>query len=45
MNLAAATLSKPSGNSKMTHQQFVTTNRGLQRQSPPMRLFEKAKRF
>jgi ribonucleoside-diphosphate reductase beta chain len=29
----------------MTHLQFVTTTRGLQRQSPPMRLFEKAKRY
>jgi len=27
------------------HQQFVTTSRGLARQSPPMRLFEKAKKF
>lgn len=29
----------------MTHQTFVTTSRGLQRHTPPMRLFEKAKRF
>lgn len=29
----------------MTHQQFITTTRGLQRQAPAMRLFEKAKRF
>ncbi len=29
----------------MTHQTFVTTSRGLQRDTPPMRLFEKAKRF
>jgi ribonucleoside-diphosphate reductase beta chain len=29
----------------MTHHQFVTTTRGLQRQAPAMRLFEKAKRF
>jgi len=29
----------------MTHQTFVTTSRGLQRHAPPMRLFEKAKRF
>ena len=29
----------------MSHRQFVTTTRGLQRQTPPMRLFEKAKRF
>jgi ribonucleoside-diphosphate reductase beta chain len=29
----------------MTHQTFVTTTRGLQRHAPPMRLFEKAKRF
>lgn len=27
------------------HQQFLTTTTGLDRQSPPMRLFEKAKRF
>lgn len=27
------------------HQQFVTTTRGLQRQIPPMRLFEKAKKY
>jgi ribonucleoside-diphosphate reductase beta chain len=27
------------------HNQFVTTTRGLNRQSPPMRLFEKAKRY
>jgi ribonucleoside-diphosphate reductase beta chain len=27
----------------MTHTQFVTTGRGLRRDSPPMRLFEKAK--
>lgn len=29
----------------MTHQNFVTTTRGLDRLSPPMRLFEKAKRY
>jgi ribonucleoside-diphosphate reductase beta chain len=29
----------------MTHQTFVTTTQGLQRHTPPMRLFEKAKRF
>jgi ribonucleoside-diphosphate reductase beta chain len=29
----------------MTHQTFVTTTHGLQRHTPPMRLFEKAKRF
>jgi ribonucleoside-diphosphate reductase beta chain len=29
----------------MTHDSFVTTTRGLRRQSPPMRLFEKAKRL
>ena len=29
----------------MTHQTFVTTSRGLRRNSPPMRLFEKAKRL
>ena len=29
----------------MLHQPFVTTSHGLDRQSPPMRLFEKAKRF
>ena len=29
----------------MAHQTFVTTTRGLQRHTPPMRLFEKAKRF
>ncbi len=29
----------------MPHQQFVTTSRGLQRDLPPMRLFEKAKRL
>jgi ribonucleoside-diphosphate reductase beta chain len=29
----------------MNHPHFVTTTRGLHRQSPPMRLFEKAKRF
>ncbi|MCS6834469.1 MAG: R2-like ligand-binding oxidase [Anaerolineae bacterium] len=27
------------------HQQFVTTTRGLNRQMPPMRLFEKAKKY
>ncbi|MCQ3929749.1 MAG: R2-like ligand-binding oxidase [Chloroflexi bacterium] len=27
------------------HQSFVTTTRGLRRETPPMRLFEKAKRF
>lgn len=27
------------------HQQFVTTTRGLNRQTPPMRLFEKAKKY
>lgn len=27
------------------HQSFVTTTRGLRRDTPPMRLFEKAKRF
>ena len=27
------------------HQAFVTTSRGLQRHTPPMRLFEKAKQF
>lgn len=27
------------------HQQFITTTRGLQRDLPPMKLFEKAKRF
>lgn len=29
----------------MSHTDFVTTSRGLNRNSPPMRLFEKAKRF
>ncbi|NCC35832.1 MAG: R2-like ligand-binding oxidase [Chloroflexia bacterium] len=29
----------------MNHQNFVTTTRGLRRDSPPMRLFEKAKRL
>ena len=29
----------------MTHTNFVTTTKGLQRQSPPMRLYEKAKRL
>ncbi|MCC6607246.1 MAG: R2-like ligand-binding oxidase [Anaerolineae bacterium] len=29
----------------MTHQQFLTTSRGLQRHTPPMRLYEKAKRL
>jgi ribonucleoside-diphosphate reductase beta chain len=29
----------------MAHQHFVTTSRRLRRNSPPMRLFEKAKRF
>jgi len=29
----------------MSHRSFVTTSRGLKRQSPPMRLFEKAKRL
>ena len=29
----------------MLHEQFATTTRGLQRSIPPMRLFEKAKRF
>ena len=27
------------------HNEFVTTTRGLNRQSPPLRLFEKAKKF
>lgn len=29
----------------MTHQQFLTTSHGLQRHTPPMRLYEKAKRL
>lgn len=29
----------------MTHQAFVTTTRGLHRDTPPMRLYEKAKKF
>ena len=29
----------------MTHQQFLTTSSGLQRHTPPMRLYEKAKRL
>lgn len=29
----------------MEHAQFITTSRGLQRQTPPMRLYEKAKRL
>ena len=29
----------------MTHQQFLTTSSGLQRDTPPMRLYEKAKRL
>ncbi|MGB9737341.1 MAG: ribonucleotide-diphosphate reductase [Chloroflexus aggregans] len=29
----------------MSHTNFVTTSRGLRRNSPPMRLFEKAKQF
>jgi ribonucleoside-diphosphate reductase beta chain len=29
----------------MTHQQFLTTSKGLQRHTPPMRLYEKAKRL
>jgi ribonucleoside-diphosphate reductase beta chain len=29
----------------MLHETFITTSRGLRRDSPPMRLFEKAKRF
>ena len=29
----------------MTHENFKTTTVGLDRQSPPMRLFEKAKKF
>jgi ribonucleoside-diphosphate reductase beta chain len=29
----------------MTHETFLTTTRGLRRDLPPMRLFEKAKRF
>lgn len=29
----------------MTHQQFLTTSQGLQRHTPPMRLYEKAKRL
>jgi len=29
----------------MFHEAFVTTTRGLQRDTPPMRLYEKAKRF
>ena len=29
----------------MTHHQFLTTSRGLQRDTPPMRLYEKAKRL
>ncbi|MCS6886588.1 MAG: R2-like ligand-binding oxidase [Chloroflexus sp.] len=30
---------------RMTHTDFITTSRGLRRNSPPMRLFEKAKQF
>ncbi|MBO9338474.1 MAG: R2-like ligand-binding oxidase [Chloroflexus sp.] len=30
---------------EVTHTDFITTSRGLNRHSPPMRLFEKAKRF
>lgn len=29
----------------MTHEHFLTTSRGLRRDLPPMRLFEKAKRL
>jgi len=29
----------------MPHQNFLTTTHGLRRELPPMRLFEKAKRF
>src|SRR5512134_3119715 len=29
----------------MTHNSFATTTRGLQRNSPPMKLYEKAKRL
>ncbi len=29
----------------MTHDTFLTTTHGLRRELPPMRLFEKAKRF
>ena len=29
----------------MTHQSFVTTTRGLHRDIPPMRLYEKAKKL
>jgi len=29
----------------MAHQSFATTGRGLRRSTPPMRLYEKAKRF
>lgn len=29
----------------MTHDMFITTSRGLQRSTPPMRLYEKAKKF
>ena len=29
----------------MTHQQFQSTSSGLQRHTPPMRLYEKAKRL
>ncbi|MCA9957972.1 MAG: R2-like ligand-binding oxidase [Chloroflexota bacterium] len=29
----------------MTHDMFITTSRGLQRNTPPMRLYEKAKKF
>lgn len=32
-------------NKSIKHSQFVTTTRGLDRNSPPMRLFEKAKKF
>lgn len=31
--------------SESRHESFVTTSRGLQRDSPPMKLFEKAKQF
>jgi ribonucleoside-diphosphate reductase beta chain len=35
------------GSDRMTvyHQQFATTTRGLQRDTPPMKLFEKAKKY
>jgi ribonucleoside-diphosphate reductase beta chain len=45
MLVALAPLSHILKESPMTHTEFATTTRGLRRESPPLRLFEKAKRL